>query len=173
MSLKCHGPQTAILRWPPVCHCTDLLGLGACKDMGKEGGKDEGLGTWCEIRKEPIKSWKKICTCELRLFHRPVCTGPTRRDLLSQECFYSWDQRWDSHFLSNNSVKWGLSAAQGAQDQWSSWDRILQVCTQSLGYSRTLCTQVFARRQLVFQECWHRLTDPQEEQAPARDSKNI
>ena len=30
-----------------------------------------------------------ICTGKLRLFHSPLCTGPTRRELVSQECSHS------------------------------------------------------------------------------------
>jgi hypothetical protein len=38
----------------------------------------------------------------------------------------------------------GLPVAQGTQEQWSSWDRILWfvTCTQSLGCSRAFCTKV-------------------------------
>jgi hypothetical protein len=63
----------------------------------------------------------------------------------------------------------------GEHRQQSFWHRVLQayICSQEVGlFHRPLCTGL-ARRELVSQECWQRLTDSQEEQAPARDSKNI
>ena len=44
------------------------------------------------MAQEQWNSWNRIllvtiCTLELRLFHSPLCTGPTRRELVSQECW--------------------------------------------------------------------------------------
>jgi hypothetical protein len=53
--------------------------------------------------------------------------------------------------------------------------RILQtyISTQEVGQLHSpLCTSL-ARRELVSQECRHRLTDSQEEKVLARDGKNI
>jgi hypothetical protein len=53
--------------------------------------------------------------------------------------------------------------------------RVLQVyiCTQEMGlFHNPMCTDL-ARRELVSQGCWHRLTDSLEEQDPGRDNKNI
>jgi hypothetical protein len=48
-------------------------------------------------------------------------------------------------------VEWGLPGAQGAQDQWSSWDRILLVChmhPELVLFQSSLYTS-FTRRELV------------------------
>ena len=86
-----------------------------------------------------------ICTRKLRLSNSLLCTGPSRRYLFSQECFYSWAWRWDSHFHSNNCVQWGWPGAYGVQDQWSSGERIILLspsASVSLDCSRALCIQV-------------------------------
>jgi hypothetical protein len=70
---------------------------------------------------------------------------------------------------------WAHSGAHRLQKQQSSWDRVLpaSICTQEVGlFHSPLCTGL-ARRELVSQKCWHRLTDSKKEQAPARDSKSI
>ena len=65
------------------------------------------------------------------------------------------------------------SALTRLQEWWSSWDKVLlaSICTQEMGlFGRPLC-KGSARGELVSQECWHRLTGPEEGQAQARDSK--
>jgi hypothetical protein len=46
-------------------------------------------------------------------------------------------------------------------------------CTHELRLFQSPLYPNSIRRELVSQECWHRLTDPLEGQSPARDSKNI
>jgi hypothetical protein len=60
-----------------------------------------------------------------------------------------------------------------AQEHWSSWDRILleDTCTWELRLFHSLLYTGSIMRKLVFQECSHRLTGPQEGQAPVRNSK--
>ena len=60
-----------------------------------------------------------------------------------------------------------------AQEQWNRWVRILPVpiCTRKLQLFHSPLDIGPSRRELVSQECRHRLTGPQEGQAPARDSK--
>ena len=76
-----------------------------------------------------------LCTQELGLFHSPLCIGPARKELVSQECSHSWARRWAFHFLSNKCPEKDLLGVYRTQEQWSSWDRILlvTVCTQELG----------------------------------------
>jgi hypothetical protein len=65
--------------------------------------------------------------------------------------------------------------AHGPQKWKSSWDRVLlaYIYTQKVGlFCSSVCT-CLARRELVSQECLHRLTDSQKEQVQARDNKNI
>jgi hypothetical protein len=78
-------------------------------------------------------------------------------------------------FLQWLSKAGPLTGAHRLQKQQTSWDRVLQayIWTQEVGLILSpLCTGL-ARRELVSQECSPRLLDPQERQAPARDSKNI
>jgi hypothetical protein len=60
--------------------------------------------------------------------------------------------------------------------KWQSiWNRVLwaYICIQEMGLILSLLCTGLARRELVSQECLHRLTDSLEEQAPVRDRKNI
>jgi hypothetical protein len=93
--------------------------------------------------------------------------------MVSEECFHSRAKKWDLHFLSNNNLKQDQPGMHRAQEQWKRWDRLLLVaiCTQELRLFHSPLYTGSTRRELIFQECWQSLTDPQEGQDPARDTK--
>jgi hypothetical protein len=118
--------------------------------------------------------WAYTCTQEVGLILSPLCTFPAIGELASRKCL-TLELRWQCHFLSGDSLRQVHSGTHRSKKWQSSWDRALwaYICTQEVGlFHSPLCTGL-ARREMVFQECWHRLTDSQEEQALARDSKDI
>ena len=84
-----------------------------------------------------------IYTLELRLFHGPLYIGPAKRGLFSQECSHSQAQRWDKEIHSNNCQKLNQP---GPPVHRNNCNRILPIA---------ICTW----RELINQECCHRLTD--------------
>ena len=76
-----------------------------------------------------------ICIQELGPFHSPLCTGPTRGELVSRDCSDFWAQMLDHHFLSSDCLRQDQPGVHRVQEWWSSWDRVLPdaICTQELG----------------------------------------
>jgi hypothetical protein len=143
--------------------------------MAKPSLQTNIFSLYVDFLYEKLFCWSAICTLELSCSTVYCARVPTRRELFSQECFHYRAGRWDSHFLSNNCLEWDWPGAHGAKEQWNSRDRILPVhyLHPELGLFQSPLNTSSVRGELVSQECWHRLTDPLEGQAPVRDSKTI
>ena len=80
----------------------------------------------------------------------------------------------DCHFHSSDCLRWDKPGEPKVQEQWSCWYRVLlaTICTQELGLFHSILCRDPAMGELVSQEYWHRLTDPQEGQVQVRDKKS-
>lgn len=59
-----------------------------------------------------------ICAPELTLCHSSPYPNPAGRELVSQECWHTWEHRWNHHFCSNSWLK---------RDQGTASEQILPV----------------------------------------------
>jgi hypothetical protein len=58
-----------------------------------------------------------FCLCpELTLWHSSPYPDPARRELVSQECWHTWEHRWDLYFWSNPWPKRDLPRALKTQE---------------------------------------------------------
>jgi hypothetical protein len=98
----------------------------------------------CGMINKEWTPWSAICTQYLRLLHSFLYTVPTRKHLLSQECFYSWAQKAISlqklyGVILARSTQGTRSVELLGQDPFSP-----QSAPSSLGCSRALCTHVLS-----------------------------
>ena len=104
----------------------------------------------------------------------PPCLPFLPEESLPPGCDLPSRHRWDHHFLSGDSLRQVQSGKHRPHKHQSTWDMVLQayICSQEVGlFQNPLCTGL-DKRELVYQEHWHRFTDLQEEQEPGTDSNN-
>jgi hypothetical protein len=103
---------------------------------------------------------------EVQLILSPLCTFPARGELAPRE---TQGLRWDLHFLSSVSLRRVHSGEHRQQSFLYRVPSCLHLHSGG-GADPQSCVHWSCQEKQVSQECWHRLTDSQEEQAPARDS---
>jgi hypothetical protein len=103
-----------------------------------------------------------ICSQEVEPILSPLCTFPARGELASRECSDPETQVRLLFSLWCLSKAGPLRSAQAAEAAGTA-SFGAYICSQDVGlFCNPLCTGL-ARRELVSQECWHTLSDSQEE----------
>jgi hypothetical protein len=115
-----------------------------------------------------------ICSREVGLILHPLRTFSAKGELVSRKCFDSETQGRSLFSLRWLSRAGPLRSSQATEAA----EQLVQGHTglhlhPGGGAVREHSVHLSCWRELVSQECCHRLTNSQEEQAPARDRENI